>query len=115
MSHLVDLVTFAEKFSDLIVDHARWSDKTFGDSSVRGPMGPLKHLEKEAREAQEAVGSTENLKEELADCLLLLLDASRRADIRIPTLIEAAQMKMEKNRNRVWPTSKPDEACEHVE
>ncbi|EBL1744265.1 DUF550 domain-containing protein [Salmonella enterica] len=29
-------------------DHAEWSDKTFGDV---GPIGPLKHLSKEALEA----------------------------------------------------------------
>jgi hypothetical protein len=31
-----------------------WSEKTFGPKEHRGPIGPLKHLAKEAVESQEA-------------------------------------------------------------
>ncbi len=93
------MVDFADKFSDLVRDQSEWSQATFGSDSERGPMGALKHLEKEARECQEAVGTPE-LREELADCLLLLLDASRRAGIKPMQLVEAAQAKMVKNKQR---------------
>ena len=107
------MVDFADKFTDLIRDQADWSQATFGSDSERGPMGALKHLEKEARECQEAVGTPE-LREELADCLLLLLDASRRAGIKPTQLVEAAQAKMVKNKERTWPKPTSDEPVEHV-
>jgi NTP pyrophosphatase (non-canonical NTP hydrolase) len=107
------MVDFADKFTDLIRDQADWSQATFGSDSERGPMGALKHLEKEARECQEAVGTPE-LREELADCLLLLLDASRRAGIKPTQLIEAAQAKMVKNKQRTWSKPTSDEPVEHV-
>ncbi|MBF9651862.1 DUF550 domain-containing protein, partial [Streptococcus pseudopneumoniae] len=42
----VDMLDFFERLAD-------WSAETFGPRSHRGPIGPLKHLEKEAREAYE--------------------------------------------------------------
>ena len=103
----------ADKIRDLVADQATWSQSTFGSDLERGPMGALKHLEKEARECQEAVGTPE-LREELADCLLLLLDASRRAGVEPTQLVEAAQAKMVKNKARTWNKPMPDEPIEHV-
>ena len=107
------MVDFADKFTDLIQDQANWSQATFGSDAERGPMGALKHLEKEARECQAAVGTPE-LREELADCLLLLLDASRRSGIKPMQLVEAAMKKMEVNKKRNWPKPVSDEPVEHV-
>lgn len=113
MSSFVSAVAFADKFSDLVVDQAAWSQTTFGSDAERGPMGALKHLEKEARECQEVVGKPE-LKTELADCLLLLLDASRRGGIKPMQLVEAAEAKMIINKARTWPKPTSDEPVEHV-
>lgn len=101
MSYISGQIDFADKFSSLVSDLANWSQSTFGRDSDRGPMGALKHLEKEARECQDAVGHPE-LREELADCLILLIDASRRAGVKPMQLVEAAQAKMEKNKKRTW-------------
>ena len=57
-------------------EHAEWSDATFGDV---GPVGPLKHLSKEALEA--AVNPEDSL--EWADMQLLLWDAQRLSLIHI--------------------------------
>lgn len=103
----ITMVEFADKFTDLIRDQADWSQATFGSDDEKGPMGSLKHLEKEARECQEAVGTPE-IAEELADCFLLLLDASRRAGIKPMQLVEAAQEKMVQNKKRKWPNTKCD-------
>jgi hypothetical protein len=121
-----------DKLSELVGDQAEWSQATFGTDQERGPMGALKHLEKEAREAQEAVerisiaavanvGREEavgeakaELNSELADCLLLLLDASRRAGIKFATLVDHAKAKMIVNRQRTWPKPTSDEPVEHV-
>lgn len=93
-----------------------WSEETFGLGSHRGPTGPLKHLAKEAVEAQEAVG-TEHLIEELADCLFLLVDAMWRSGYTSEDLLGSAFRKLEKNKARNWGNWKdkdPNAAIEHV-
>lgn len=102
--------------ADLVETHADWSRETFGSDSERGPVGSLKHLEKEAREAVEFAnaGDVANLKVELADCLLLLLDASRRAGVKPMQLIEAEQAKMVVNKQRKWGVASATEPVEHV-
>lgn len=91
-------------------DHSDWSQRTFGSDSVRGPLGPLKHLEKEAREAQ---ANPRDLSE-YADCLLLLMDSARRAGIGPWALIQAAHDKLQINKTRTWPHSRGDDPVEHV-
>ncbi|MGT8938178.1 dATP/dGTP pyrophosphohydrolase domain-containing protein, partial [Klebsiella pneumoniae] len=54
--------------------HAEWSQATFGNV---GPVGPLKHLSKEALEAAAEPGDLS----EWADMQFLLWDAQRRAGI----------------------------------
>jgi hypothetical protein len=121
-----------DKLSELVGDQAEWSQATFGTDQERGPVGALKHLQKEAREAHEAyerlsiartanVGREEavsdakaELATELADCLLLLLDASRRSGIKFATLVDHAKAKMIVNRQRTWPKPTSDEPVEHV-
>jgi len=103
---------FGSEFDDLYRDLIEWSIETFGTYSERGPIGVLKHLEKEAVEAQE---NSED-PAEYADCLLLILDAAARAGIGPLTLIRTAQKKMHVNKCRDWSTpTGPDEAIEHIE
>jgi hypothetical protein len=94
------------------VEHAAWSQATFGWDWERGPIGALKHLSKEALEAAENVGDLE----EYADCLLLLFDATRRAGFSLDELLTAAFLKLDKNKKRQWqkPTA-GDQPIEHVE
>ncbi len=77
---------------------------------ARGPIGALKHLAKEAKEAAESPHD----KVEYADCLLLILDASRRAGIGLTELIETAWDKLQVNKTRKWPMPTSDEPVEHV-
>lgn len=117
--------------ADLVEDQAEWSRATFGDDLERSPIGPLDHLRKEANEAKiewcivrggakffNDDGNTPELKQfrdELADCLLLLLDASRRGGCKIMQLLEAAKEKMKKNKARTWPkVDDMNSAVEHV-
>jgi len=67
-------------------DIAGWSRKTFGSDQERGPIGPLKHLAKEANEAIAEPGSLV----EYADCLIILFDATRRAGFSCQELVDAA-------------------------
>ena len=96
--------------NDLHFDIADWSQKTFGSDAKRGPVGPLKHLEKEAKEAWQNPKDTE----EYADCLILILDAARRASISPLELIRAAMLKMTINKKRKWPKPTTDEPVEHT-
>ncbi|WP_162660660.1 dATP/dGTP pyrophosphohydrolase domain-containing protein [Tuwongella immobilis] len=90
-----------------------WSEQTFGTAEQRGPKGALLHLEKESREAVEAIG-TDNLTEELADCQILIWDAARRAGLGPVELLHAARQKLEKNMARQWPMPTSDQPVEHI-
>jgi len=91
-------------------EQAAWSHEVFGLPSVRGPLGPLKHLAKEAVEAQ----SKPDDLEEYSDCLFLVFDACRRAGFTWPELLEACWVKLAKNKAREWPAASVDEPVEHV-
>ncbi len=116
MSFITGLIDFASDFLDLVRDQAEWSPATFGADAERGPLGALKHLEKEAREAQEAcvLQEGEDFLTKLADCLLLILDATRRAGWKPHALVKAALEKMKVNRARVWPKTVGDVPTEHA-
>lgn len=104
------IIDIGWSLSNLALDIRIWSQATFGRDEERGPLGALKHLEREAREAQENPGDPS----EYADCLILILDASRRAGIPSKDLILAAQDKMKVNRARKWPKPTSDEPVEHI-
>ncbi len=99
------------RLRELWVSQSEWSQKTFGTDQERGPIGALKHLEREAKEAWENPSDIV----EYADCLLLILDASRRAGFALEALVDAACAKHEVNKGRTWPApAEGDEPTEHV-
>lgn len=87
-----------------------WSQKTFGSDKERGPIGPLKHLRKEAKEA---IAKPNDL-EEYADCLFLVFDATRRAGFSYDQLVEACFAKLAENKGRKWQKPTKDGPVEHV-
>lgn len=100
----------AQKFWNL---QAEWSQKTFGTDSERGPVGALKHLEKEAREAIEE-RDHDRRSMEIVDCLFLVYDAARRHGLTFEWLYSLAAEKLEINKNRTWQKVAGDEPSEHV-
>jgi hypothetical protein len=78
---------------------SEWSQATFGSDSERGPIGPLKHLAKEAAEAQEH--PTDPF--EYADCLFLVFDSARRAGFTLEQLTQFCWQKLEINKARKYP------------
>ncbi|ELL9165488.1 DUF550 domain-containing protein [Salmonella enterica] len=88
-------------------EHAGWSDATFGDV---GPVGPLKHLSKEALET--AADPSDPL--EWADMQFLLWDAQRRAGISDEQITQAMVEKLAVNKQREWPEPKDGESRQHV-
>lgn len=83
-------------------EHAKWSDSTFG---CVGPIGPLKHLSKEALEA---AAEPDDLSE-WADMQFLLWDAQRRAGISDAEITAAMEDKLKINMERQWPEPKDGE------
>ncbi|EJL0559556.1 DUF550 domain-containing protein [Salmonella enterica] len=87
--------------------HAEWSDSTFGNV---GPVGPLKHLSKEALEAAAELGDLS----EWADMQFLLWDAQRRAGISDGEITAAMEEKLKVNMARQWPEPKDGEPRLHI-
>ncbi|WP_411961778.1 DUF550 domain-containing protein [Citrobacter sp. HN-141] len=88
-------------------EHAAWSLATFGDV---GPVGPLKHLSKEALEAAAEPGNLS----EWADMQFLLWDAQRRAGISDEQITQAMVEKLAVNKQREWPEPKDGEPRLHI-
>lgn len=88
-------------------EHAEWSQATFGNV---GPVGPLKHLSKEALEAAEQPGDLS----EWADMQFLLWDAQRRAGITDEQITHAMIDKLAVNKQREWPEPKDGEPRLHI-
>ena len=113
-----------------------WSYATFGPPEHRGPIGPLRHLAKEAHEAEveamalaarsgdtsdpqsvhEKALGVERLKIEIVDCLFLGFDAAHRSGMSYAEIARVAMAKLEKNKARTWPDWRsvdPNSAVEH--
>ncbi|MCO7330334.1 DUF550 domain-containing protein [Klebsiella pneumoniae] len=88
-------------------EHAEWSQATFGNV---GPVGPLKHLSKEALEAASEPGDLS----EWADMQFLLWDAQRRAGITDEQITQAMIEKLAVNKQREWPEPKDGEPRLHI-
>lgn len=88
-------------------EHAEWSQATFGDV---GPVGPLKHLSKEALEAAAEPGDLS----EWADMQFLLWDAQQRAGITDEQITQAMIEKLAVNKQREWPEPKDGEPRLHI-
>nr|WP_261789371.1 DUF550 domain-containing protein [Klebsiella pneumoniae] len=87
--------------------HAEWSQATFGNV---GPIGPLKHLSKEALES---AAEPDDLSE-WADMQFLLWDAQRRAGITDDQITQAMIEKLAVNKQREWPEPKDGEPRLHI-
>jgi hypothetical protein len=126
-----DQAVAGQRVATLWDEVAAWSNATFGDESERGPVGPVKHL---AIECLESIGmDTEQIQEfrswmagiqvfdrefdhaELADILILLMDAGRRSGVNWPWIVARAIEKMDVNRSRTYPKPAPgdDTISEH--
>jgi len=97
----------AEPRQAVRIEHAEWSQSTFGDV---GPVGPLKHLSKEALEAAAEPGDLS----EWADMQFLLWDAQRRAGVTDEQITLAMIEKLAINKARRWPKPKDGEPRLHI-
>ena len=103
----------AERVQSFWNQQGEWSQATFGSDAERNHVGPLKHLEKEAREAYEE-SDANKLQIEIADCLFLTFDSARRAGMTLPELLDVAFAKLEVNKQRQWQKAEIGQPVEHV-
>ena len=108
----------------LMDEIAGWSDATFGQKQRISGMAA--HLAKEVKELIESIyrlekappeksmGLVMEFREEIADCLMLLLDIASHASISSNTLIAEVWMKLERNKKRKWGEPDIDGAIEHI-
>ena len=104
---LIDEVLVSMVRKQVRREHAEWSQATFGNV---GPVGPLKHLSKEALEAAAEPGDLS----EWADMQFLLWDAQRRAGISDEQITQAMIEKLSVNKQRQWPEPKDGEPRLHI-
>ncbi len=107
LSRIVEMYRTALQTPVVRQQHADWSNATFGNV---GPVGPLKHLSKEALETAASPGDLS----EWADMQFLFWDAQRRAGITDAQIEQAMIDKLEINKSRVWPEPKDGEPREHI-
>lgn len=127
------LAQFGRLVFDFVSEQQEWSARTFGDDTERGPVGPMKHLAKEVlvemlgldkAEVEALLSKVDPVQaaeymedvEEFADLLILVFDPGWRAGHTVVPMMQAGRAKMEKNRQRQWPTARngdPNEAVEH--
>jgi hypothetical protein len=105
----------ANLYKTLWDEIGEWSNRTFGDEQKRGPIGPLNHLIREAKEAIHDIEAEDqpNAEVELADCLILVFDAARRYHMTPMSLVGTALEKMEVNRGRVMGEPDAEGVIEH--
>lgn len=101
----------------LFNDLRDWQETTFGTARERGPLGPLRHLQKELE--TEIIPLAEAGRPvplgELVDVLVLLVDATWRSGYDANDLLRAAEEKLPVLRGRFYRKPPPgsDEVSEH--
>lgn len=101
----------AEKAESLISSIAEWQRKTFPHGT---PASCMAHLARECGELAHALGNglADETAEEAADCLLLLVGIADRSGF---DLLQAAEVKLEKNKRRIWGEPDDEGVVEHID
>lgn len=91
-----------------------WADKTFGKD--RKASAPIYHLKREISELLEALenGNEGLIREEFADCFILILNAAGVVGLTVKDLHHDSLMKMDLNRIRKWGTPDKNGVVEHL-
>jgi NTP pyrophosphatase (non-canonical NTP hydrolase) len=110
-----------QKFMD---DHLEWAVTTFGNTP---PAAPLHHLLKEIdKELIPELSPSpkddrifdkdhfEHVKEEFADCFILLFHAAKKYGLSAEEIFAAMQVKFEKNKKRKWGPVDENGVSNHI-
>ena len=107
-----------------------WSNETFGYQ--QRTVSVVSHLEEEVKELKESVFTYINylenhpynprtiearieVRQELADCLILILDVASKCNTSAEQLIEAVEKKHQINTQRKWGKPKVNGVVNHIE
>ena len=108
-----------DKLQNLMTDISNWSDQTFGNKH-RNPS-VLYHLIEEINELIYNFNLSNNMenkysliKEEFADCFILLLDSASHAGITANDLFDIIVDKMEINKKRKWGQPDKNGIIKHI-
>jgi NTP pyrophosphatase (non-canonical NTP hydrolase) len=105
--------------------HSEWANGVFGETPV---TGPLKHLVEELtsellpelsgdpnqNDRIEDPSHFEHVKEEFADCFILLFHAAKKYGLSAEEIFAAMQAKFEKNKKRKWGPVDENGVSHHV-
>ena len=86
----------------------KWADSVFGKK--RSPIGALYHLQEEAFEAMDEPYDIM----EYADCMMLIIDATRNAGFTADELMEAVNKKLRINQRRKWGRPDKNGVINHI-
>ena len=110
-----------KKLQDLMEEISEWSDATFGE--MQRNAGIIAHLIREVKELADAWNKYERepcnqylyeFYEELADCMMLLLDTAAHADMDSRLLLNEVKRKLDINKKRRWGKANADGSIEHL-
>lgn len=79
-----------------------WADETLPEQPV---LGKLSHLREEVSELQNVIDNNDppaRIREELADCWLLLLNATKKLGYDVEIVKSEAYAKLAVNKKRTW-------------
>jgi NTP pyrophosphatase (non-canonical NTP hydrolase) len=104
------------RFSQWEENRRRWSHQTFGTPEERGPLGPLRHLQKEVVEVEKAITEDNSAAtvEEIGDCIFLISDLLDVLGVPFTVFVNELERKLEVNQNRKWGPKSKDSPVEHV-
>jgi NTP pyrophosphatase (non-canonical NTP hydrolase) len=98
-----------QKFMD---EHLKWALKTFGATPMAAPLIHLiDEVEKELipelssqpnDDRKYDIAHFEHVREEFADCFILLFHAAKKYGLTADEILEAMRSKFEKNKKRKW-------------
>jgi NTP pyrophosphatase (non-canonical NTP hydrolase) len=101
----------------LVNELAEWSNNTFGHK--RKAIAPVYKLKDEVRELIDAMEKApENwraIENELADCLILILDASKKHGLTASGILSNARSKFEKLKTRTWGKADSNDTFQHTQ
>jgi NTP pyrophosphatase (non-canonical NTP hydrolase) len=94
--------------NDLQTRHGYWQQRAFGDSLT--DQGLISHMKREILEIEKATRN-EEIEEECADLLLLLLGFAHKKGF---SLLDASEAKFAKVQKRTWNQPDAEGVIEHV-
>lgn len=102
------------RLQELMIEIEEWAGSTFKDQPL---TGKAQHLVKEAEELKAELENdinSDETKEEIADCFILLVNIATKAGLTANNLLYEVELKMAKNKARKWGKLNEQGYSEHI-